>query len=122
MDNGRFKDKKPNIKIYCESGIGEEDIKEVLLGIEEEGIPYDINYIALNDATKIGYKGSVESVLGVGIGIDRENIVLHYNKLKEDRPIFKIKLKSKATQKRSLGANAARLVTKMPFKEIDSLG
>ena len=36
--------------------------------------------------------------------------------------IFKIKFISEDKQKRSLGANAARLVTRMPFKEIENLG
>ena len=44
------------------------------------------------------------------------------NKLKEESQIFKIKFISEDKQKRSLGANAARLVTRMPFKEIENLG
>ena len=98
MDNiGRFASKKPQIKVYYNENIKNiEYIKEILLGIEEEGIP--------------------------GIGIDNNYIVLHYNKLKEESPIFKIKFISEDKQKRSLGANAARLVTRMPFKEIENLG
>lgn len=118
MENNTV-NKKPVISIYYyQNHINEKDINEVLWGIEEEGIPYEINPINLNNATEIGYKASLESPLGVGIGIDMENIVLHYNKLDKYKPIFTINYKSNATKKRSLGANAARLVTKMPFKEV----
>lgn len=116
--------KKPQIKVYYNNNISNEieKIREVLWGIEEEGIPYEMQAVSSGDAVKIGYQASIESTLGVGIGIDNQNIVLHFNKLKEDTPIFKIKYTSKDIQKRSLGANAARLVTKMPFKEIEDLG
>ncbi|WP_455542160.1 glycerol dehydratase reactivase beta/small subunit family protein [Intestinibacter sp.] len=124
MDNiSRLASKKPQIKVYYNEEVQNiEYIKEVLFGIEEEGIPYQVEAMKSGSAVQIGYEASLESTLGVGIGIDKNDIVLHYNKLKQDSPIFKIKLTSKATQKRSLGANAARLVTRMPFKEIENLG
>ena len=99
-----------------------EYIKEILLGIEEEGIPYQVEDKQFGSAVEIAHEASLESTLGVGIGIDNNYIVLHYNKLKEESPIFKIKFISEDKQKRSLGANAARLVTRMPFKEIENLG
>lgn len=119
MENGRYVRKKPVIKVYYNDEIKEiGSIYQVLLGMEEEGIPYEINPLSDGNAKEIGYQASLESPLGVGIGIDTENIVLHFNKLKEDSPIFIIDFKSSSYKKRSLGANAARLVTKMPFKEI----
>lgn len=119
MDNNRYVRKKPVIKVNYNDDIREiGEIYQVLLGMEEEGIPFEISPISSGNATQIGYKASLESPLGVGIGIDTKNIVLHFNKLEEDNPIFIIDFKSSWHKKRSLGANAARLVTKMPFKEI----
>lgn len=124
MDNiSRFATKKPQIKVYYNENIQDvEYIKEILLGIEEEGTPYQLEAKNAGSAIQIGHEASFESTLGVGIGIDKNEIVLHYNKLKENSPIFRIKFTSKDEQKRSLGANAARLVTRMPFKEIEDLG
>ncbi|QJA08808.1 glycerol dehydratase [Romboutsia sp. CE17] len=110
---------KPVIKIFFdENKIKEADIKEVLWGIEEEGIPYEVLPVRIENAVDSGYKASIESSLGVGIGIDEKYIVLHYNKLKKDSPLFTISRNSDSTKIRSLGANAARLVIKMPFKGI----
>lgn len=119
MDNNRYIMKKPVIKIYYKDDISEiKEIEQVLYGMEEEGIPYDLSSISRGSAIEVGYKASLESPLGVGIGVDLSNIVLHFNKLEENNPIFIINLNSSSDIKRSLGANAARLVTKMPFKEI----
>lgn len=110
---------KPVIKVFFDQNkLKETDIQEVLWGIEEEGIPYEIFPVNIENAVDSGYKASVESSLGVGIGIDEKTIVLHYKKLKKDSPLFIIKRNSDSTKIRSLGANAARLVVKMPFKEI----
>lgn len=111
--------KKQVIKVYYKDNIKNiDEINQVLLGMEEEGIPYEISNVSLGNSIEIGYKASLESPLGVGIGIDDDSIVLHFNKLDKDHPIFVIQFKSSSDKKRSLGANAARLVTKMPFKEI----
>lgn len=119
MESNRYARKKPVIKINYNDDIKNiKEIYQVLLGMEEEGIPFEVSPISYGNATQIGYKASLESPLGVGIGIDTKNIVLHFNKLEETNPIFIIDFKSSWHKKRSLGANAARLVTKMPFKEI----
>lgn len=110
---------KPAIKVFFyKYKLKEADIKEILWGIEEEGIPYEIFPVDIENAVDSGYKASLESSLGVGIGVDENIIVLHYNKLKKDFPLFIIKRNSDSAKIRSLGANAARLVVKMPFKEI----
>ncbi|SCI25313.1 Uncharacterised protein [uncultured Clostridium sp.] len=110
---------KPVIKVFFDKNtVNETEIKEVLWGIEEEGIPYEVSSVNIESAISSGYEASLESSLGVGIGIDEKIIVLHYNKLEKDSPLFTIKRNSSSTKIRSLGANAARLVIKMPFKEI----
>ena len=82
MDNiSRFATKKPQIKVYYNENIQDvEYIKEILLGIEEEGIPYQLEAKNAGSAIQIGHEPSFESTLGVGIGIDKNEIVLHYNK------------------------------------------
>ena len=116
MDNiGRFASKKPQIKVYYNENIKNiEYIKEILLGIEEEGIPYQVEDKQFGSAVEIAHEASLESTLGVGIGIDNNYIVLHYNKLKEESPIFKIKFISEDKQKNIFRGKSS--------KEIENLG
>jgi len=92
LDNiGRFASKKPQIKVYYNENIKNiEYIKEILLGIEEEGIPYQVEDKQFGSAVEIAHEASLESTLGVGIGIDNNYIVLHYNKLKEELDLLEI--------------------------------
>lgn len=109
----------PSIKIYFDkNSISEINFRELMLGIEEEGIPFEIHGMEGNDAVSLGYQASLESNLGVGLGISKDSIVLHYNKLDEDCPIYNVSLKSSLEKIRSLGSNAARLVIRMPFRDI----
>ena len=59
------------------------------------------------------------SRLEVGIGLDRQALVLHYSKLEREQPLFRIPANSGMETVRALGANAARLVKKLPLKALD---
>ena len=96
-------DNRPSVKVFYDCDhLSEADFVSVLLGIEEEGIPY----------------ASLNSRLGVGVGISKEGVVLQHEKLDKAAPLFKIKL-YQTELFRKIGANAARLVKKMPFKVLD---
>lgn len=110
---------RPSIKVFYDCDhLSVSDFTNVLLGIEEEGIPYEVQQVHDSDVLELAYKASLDSRLGVGVGISKEGIVLQYEKLDKAAPLFKIKLYQK-DQYRNIGANAARLVKKMPFKPID---
>ena len=85
---------------------------------EEEGIPYDVQPREGLDLLELAHHASVDSRIGVGIGISKEGIVLQYEKLDKSAPLFKIKLYQKDLY-RKIGSNAARLVKKMPFKAME---
>ena len=112
-------DNRPTIKVYydCDQ-ISVADFTGILLGIEEEGIPYDVQEVHESRVLELAHKASLDSRLGVGVGISKEGIVLQYEKLDKAAPLFKIKLYQKELF-RAIGANAARLVKKMPFKPLD---
>lgn len=115
--NSTFND-RPAINVYYDSSsLGEQDIQSVLYGIEEEGIPFDVVAQNKRDEVALAHDASVNSRLGVGVGIGKDNLVLHYEKLNPTEPIFCVSRKVAANH-RILGANAARLVKKMPFKEL----
>ena len=67
---------------------------------------------------KLAHNASLNSRLGVGVGISKEGVVLQHEKLDKAAPLFKIKL-YQTELLRKIGANAARLVKKMPFKVLD---
>jgi hypothetical protein len=108
----------------CLNNLKEPFLKEILAGIEEEGIPYNMKNISFNESTILRevYIAAQESRMGIAIGVIDNRIVLHYNKLKEEKPLIDIKLNLYEKEKaRIVGCNAARLYKIMPFKDIESV-
>ena len=117
--NVNFEAPKPEIKVfYNKNSINKSIVTQVLLGIEEEGLPYSLEEKDSNDGVELAYKAAEISHLGVGIGIG-DRLVLHYIKLKENAPLFCVPLQDNENILRAIGANAARLVKRMPFKDIN---
>lgn len=108
----------------CLSNLKEPFLKEILAGIEEEGIPYSVKNINFSEDTMLRevYSASQESRMGISIGIIDNRVVLHYNKLKEEKPLIDIRLNLYEKEKaRVIGCNAARLYKIMPFKDMESV-
>nr|WP_239585099.1 glycerol dehydratase reactivase beta/small subunit family protein [Enterococcus xiangfangensis] len=89
-------------------------MKPVLLGIEEEGIPYEEVVTTKLTLVEAAYELAANSPLEVGIVMNKDQAVLHYKKLPEDEPLFIID--TDYEELRKLGTNAARLVKRIPFK------
>ncbi len=112
-------DNRPSVKVFYDcDNLSEADFISVLLGIEEEGIPYDVQAEYCSSVLELAHNASLNSRLGVGVGISKEGVVLQHEKLDRAAPLFKIKL-YQTELFRKIGANAARLVKKMPFKVLD---
>ena len=110
---------RPSIKIFYDCDhLSLADFSGVLLGIEEEGIPYDLQAEHCADVLELAHNASLDSRLGVGVGISKEGVVLQYEKLDKAAPLFRIKF-YQTDQFRNIGSNAARLVKKMPFRSLD---
>lgn len=93
---------------------------DVLLGIEEEGIPFVIEEIPSGDVTHSAWLAACRSPLLVGIGCSREKLVVHYKNLPTSAPLFTLMYQQNSHARRSTGSNAARLVKGIPFKECHS--
>jgi hypothetical protein len=107
---------RPSIHVYS-ANKASTFFQSLLDGLEEEGIPSTLQQKQENiSALELGYLAAQDSNLGVGIGIDGEAIILHYVKLDKDHPLFQISQNDTANQ-RILGANAARLIKGIPFKQ-----
>jgi hypothetical protein len=113
---------KPEIMVYSIKGSVPKDVvTEVILGIEEEGLPYKCEDKTEKISAKdLAYKAAEDSHLGVGIGIDSHNIVLHFIKLRDGQPLFTISPNAGEEKLRAIGSNAARLIKRMPFKSLDA--
>lgn len=105
----------------CVSGSKEVLLREILAGIEEEGIPSRLINMELDDATMVRevHGAAQQSKIGIAIGVINNRIILHYGKLREDKPLIDIRLNLYEKEKaRVIGCNAARLYKIMPLKDI----
>ncbi|WP_432452375.1 glycerol dehydratase reactivase beta/small subunit family protein [Agarivorans sp. QJM3NY_29] len=109
---------KPSILI-CSSEIDfPETWQQVLLGIEEEGIPYQIRHDDEPQINHRAYRAAQASALAVGIACSSQELIVHHRNLPEQQPLFRAQLTPTPppSQLRELGSNAARLVKGIPFK------
>lgn len=100
-------------------------VKDILYGIEEEGIPYDIIYdnenkLNENNLMEEAYIQAQMSKLSLGVAIYDKKAIFHYSKLKENKPLFVINNLEdiEKIEKRNYGSNIARLIKGIPLKII----
>lgn len=111
---------KPCINVITDS-VDNILLKNVLAGIEEEELPYEIFNLNNKDLVSTTHKASQQSKLGVAVGFSNNRVIVHYSKLKENNAIIDTSLKDYEINKaRKIGNNAARLYKVMPFKDINS--
>jgi len=94
--------------------------QEVLLGIEEEGIPFVIQRQRDGDVVQSAWQAARQSPLLVGIACDRETLVVHYKNLPTSAPLFTLTYRQNSLDRRSTGNNAARLVKGVPFRDLNA--
>ncbi|ROR29096.1 dehydratase medium subunit [Mobilisporobacter senegalensis] len=106
---------KPSILIY----INEADpdiLNEVCAGIEEEGIPYEIFSKEEMDLEYLSFNSANDSILGAGIGIFGGKVALSLRSLPRGTYIYYLENPTDS-ESRNIGANGARAVKRMPFKD-----
>ena len=113
------KDHAPVI-VVTEIGNSINTWNEVLLGIEEEGIPFHIQQIPSGEVIDSAWQAARQSPLLVGIACDREKLIVHYKNLPTSAPLFTLMYQQDNHARRSIGTNAARLVKGIPFREFHS--
>jgi hypothetical protein len=110
-----MKPERPTIRLRLNDRLPEAAITEVLLGIEEEGVPVEVSRHADADPLRLAHEASLESRLGIGIGISLDYIVITTEKLPAGKPyLVEVLNRSDATD-RAAGGNASRLVKRMPL-------
>lgn len=109
-------DEVPTILVSATADTTEQQWQQVLLGIEEEGIPWRWQQEENNDIVQRAWQAASRSLLLVGLACTADEIVVHYRNLPASQPLFRLARPRQDEQWRCLGNNAARLVKGVPFK------
>ncbi|HDU4267674.1 TPA: glycerol dehydratase reactivase beta/small subunit family protein [Klebsiella variicola] len=94
-----------------------EQWRDVLLGIEEEGIPFVLQPRTGGDLVHHAWQAAQRSPLLMGIACDREQLIVHYKNLPASTPLFSLRYHQDRLARRNTGNNAARLVKGIPFRD-----
>ena len=92
--------------------------REVLAGIEEEGVPFELSRPATDtDADELAHTAARASSLDVGVGIDRRGRVrISHEMLTAPMPDLACDGAASAGAARRAGHNAARIVVGVPLR------
>ena len=99
--------------VIAVTGECSEQWRDVLLGIEEEGIPFVLQPQTDGDLVHHAWQAAQRSPLQVGIACDRERLIVHY----AATPLFSLMYHQDRLDRRNTGNNAARLVKGIPFRD-----
>lgn len=108
--------KRPSILIYVNNA-DQDYLHEICAGIEEEGILFEIIEREPIDLDQLAYDAAEDSMLGAGIGISKKHAALQMRHVPKGKNVYQLNTPS-FSQCRALGANSARAIKKLPFKEI----
>jgi hypothetical protein len=109
---------RPTISLRVNTALSDGTVAEVLHGIEEEGIPAELTRHDELNPLALAHEASIESRLGIGIGISLDYVVVTTEKLPEERPYLVTILNKTPENDRAIGANAARIVKRMPLNDL----
>jgi hypothetical protein len=87
-------------------------------GLEEEGVPWLVEFDAADDSVAAAHGAALESALKIGVSVHETRIVVHHKQLPDDEPVFDVS-EVTASDARDLGSNAARLAKGTPLKSLD---
>ncbi len=107
--------KRPSIFIYTHDA-NPSVLKEVCAGIEEEGVFYDVTEMPDKCMPELSRKAAKDSMLGSGVGIYGKAVCLQMRGLEKGKTIESY-LDPSPAQCRNIGANSARAIKRLPFKE-----
>jgi hypothetical protein len=110
-------DRRPTVRLLMTQAEGV-DLQAVFCGLEEEGIPVDVQEVPRGQAVALAKEAAHMSPLNVGLGVNgvERTLVLHHRDLPAERPLFALALgEASVSELRRMGINAARLVKGEPL-------
>ncbi|WP_341728247.1 glycerol dehydratase reactivase beta/small subunit family protein [Brooklawnia sp.] len=112
---------RPAIGLLVNERIGDEQLASVLNGIEEEQVPVELERSDELNPLALAHTAAQLSRLGIGIGIALDFIVITTEKLPAGSPYLATTLNRSVALDRAAGADAARLVKRMPLIDLTTL-
>lgn len=109
--------RRPTVRILA-CDVSERELQPILWGLEEEGIPVEVENVPIGEAPVLAQQAAHMSSLNVGIAINGSTgeLVLHHRDLSGECPLFTLSMRDAGNVRlRALGANAARLVKGDPL-------
>jgi len=116
---------RPVVMIRLSPPVPSEAIRQILWGLEEEGIPAECVEIPGGLPVRMAKQAAMASRLNVGIGIDGagKTAVLHHRDLPGEKALIVLSDETfREPELRRLGMNAARLVKGNPLTFGDESG
>lgn len=98
--------------------VSDGQLRELLLGIEEEQVPVVLHASLEKDLFTLAHQAANESTLTIGIGATGGKVVITASNLAKESPYLIYRLGYNAEADRIIGGNAARLVKRMPLKNV----
>ena len=105
---------KPAILIYTDHP-DEDLLREVCAGIEEEGVLFQVKPMR-GELDDLAWEAAKASMLGSGIGILGKALAMQIAGLPRGKNVYELSSPC-FRQCRYLGANSARAVKKLPFRD-----
>ena len=107
----------PRIGVCVNQATSDDALTPLLWGMEEEGVPAAVERCPEIDPLALAQRAARSSRLGVGVGLSLGYAVVTTDKLPAQR-LYLALAAGTPQQIRTLGANAARLVRRVPLKEV----
>lgn len=111
---------RPSIHVALLPGTDPALYRWVQIGAEEEGVPCRLVTETAYDLATMAYEAARSSRFNIGVAISAEEVVLHERHMPVGKPVMSLKFTGTADYFcRVMGANAARMVIRKPFRFID---
>ena len=107
----------PAVWLFKARSVAVDAMEPMFWGLEEEGIPFEIQEVGDGPAADLAKRAADGSPLHVGIGLGgKGEVVLHHHDLPAAEPLFSMTASpAESVALRHLGLNAARLVKGQPL-------
>ncbi|WP_052460096.1 glycerol dehydratase reactivase beta/small subunit family protein [Tessaracoccus massiliensis] len=107
---------RPSIGLHVHRAVTDAQLRHLLLGIEEEGVPVELTRHDELNPLVLAQGAATESRLGIGIGVSLDYAVTTTEKLPEQRPYVAQWFNRDQLLDRIIGSNAARIVKRIPLR------
>lgn len=111
--------RKPSILIYTNKP-DRDLLREICAGIEEEGVFYEVLESEEGGLDDLAFEAASESILGSGIGMIGARAAMQMRGTVRGHNVFEVNHPDFA-KCRALGANSARAIKRIAFKELYSV-